>query len=135
MFPCHFVNIFSASSQNTLVYRFYLQKHAELEFELQSLRELTHPQYTNTIQMFEEQFKTELETEEIVDQVILIDFLTFVFDWGFTFPTTGFEIMSYYFLLMKQTCFSTVIILLQLAIPFFSVKLCNILDCTDSANF
>lgn len=63
-----------------LTYRFYHQKHAELEFEMQSLRELRHPEYASTIQMLEEQFRTELEAEEISDQVMLISLMVFVSD-------------------------------------------------------
>lgn len=59
------------------IVRFYHQKHAELEFEMQSLRELRHPEYASTIQMLEEQFRTELEAEEISDQVMLILFMIF----------------------------------------------------------
>ncbi|MCP9258681.1 hypothetical protein DINM_001692 [Dirofilaria immitis] len=55
--------------ENTYMRRFYLQKHSELEFEMQSLRELKHPEYSNAIQMLEEQFRTELESEEIADQL------------------------------------------------------------------
>lgn len=66
------MNIFSVLNQNALVYRFYLQKHAELEIEMQSLRELKHREYTNAIQMLEDQFRSELEAEEIADQVMLM---------------------------------------------------------------
>ncbi|VDM19454.1 unnamed protein product [Wuchereria bancrofti] len=59
----------ASNFENTYMRRFYLQKHAELELEMQSLRELKHPEYTSTIQMLEEQFKTELEAEEIADQL------------------------------------------------------------------
>ncbi|KAK6100380.1 Sds3-like family protein [Brugia pahangi] len=55
--------------ENTYMRRFYLQKHAELELEMQTLQELQHMEYISTIQMLEEQFKTELEAEEIADQL------------------------------------------------------------------
>lgn len=47
---------------------------------MQSLRELRHPEYASTIQMLEEQFRTELEAEEISDQVMLISLMVFVSD-------------------------------------------------------
>lgn len=87
------MNIFSLLSQNALVYRFYLQKHAELEIEMQSLRELKHREYTNAIQMLEDQFRSELEAEEIADQVMLILFMVFFSDSKSIFSIIVFNIM------------------------------------------